>query len=111
VIIKKGPKNRSFLKKSCSNVLNKIQEDHHKLPGFFFAVFLSLLKNTQLTFAPLLKQFIETALEAEMSTHLDDIERIAGNKRNGKNRKHLKLVQVKLRFPHHRSETASLSHS
>jgi len=41
-------------------------------------------------FAPLLKQFIETALEAEMSTHLDDIERIAGNKRNGKKSKTLK---------------------
>jgi transposase-like protein len=41
-------------------------------------------------FAPLLKQFIETALEAEMSTHLDDVERIAGNKRNGKKSKTLK---------------------
>lgn len=41
-------------------------------------------------FAPLLKQFIETALEAEMSTHLDDVERVAGNKRNGKKSKTLK---------------------
>jgi len=31
-------------------------------------------------FAPLLKQFIETAFEAEMSSHLDEIERISGNK-------------------------------
>ncbi len=41
-------------------------------------------------FAPLLKQFIESALEAEMSSHLDDFERISGNKRNGKKSKTLK---------------------
>ncbi len=34
-------------------------------------------------FAPLLKQFIESALEAEMQGHLDDLERKTGNKRNG----------------------------
>jgi putative transposase len=41
-------------------------------------------------FAPLLKQFLETALEAEMSGHLDDLERSKGNKRNGKGLKTLK---------------------
>jgi len=41
-------------------------------------------------FAPLLKQFIESALEAEMSSHLDDIERLSGNKRNGRKSKTLK---------------------
>nr|MBD3623302.1 IS256 family transposase [Sunxiuqinia sp.] len=41
-------------------------------------------------FAPLLKQFIESALEAEMSSHLGDLERISGNKRNGKKTKTLK---------------------
>ncbi|WP_175550029.1 transposase, partial [Mariniphaga anaerophila] len=41
-------------------------------------------------FAPLLKEFIESALEAEMSTHLDDFERLSGNKRNGKKSKTLK---------------------
>ena len=41
-------------------------------------------------FAPLLKQFIESALEAEMATHLDDFERLSGNKRNGKKAKTLK---------------------
>ena len=40
-------------------------------------------------FAPLLKQFIESALEAELASHLDDNERTAGNKRNGKNPRHL----------------------
>ena len=34
-------------------------------------------------FAPLLKQFLETALEAEMNAHLNDLERTKGNKRNG----------------------------
>lgn len=41
-------------------------------------------------FAPLLKQFLETALEAEMNGHLDDLERAKGNKRNGKGSKTLK---------------------
>ncbi len=41
-------------------------------------------------FGPLLKQFIETALEAEMEAHLDAFERSQGNKRNGKGQKTLK---------------------
>jgi len=41
-------------------------------------------------FAPLLKEFIESALDAEMNSHLDDFERISGNKRNGKKSKTLK---------------------
>lgn len=41
-------------------------------------------------FAPLLKEFIESALDAEMSSHLDDFERLSGNKRNGKKSKTLK---------------------
>lgn len=56
-------------------------------------------------FAPLLKQFIETALEAEMSTHLDDVERIAGNKRNGKKSKTLKTGsgEIEISTPQDRS--------
>lgn len=41
-------------------------------------------------FAPMLKSFIEKALEAEMESHLSDTERSKGNKRNGKSRKTLK---------------------
>jgi putative transposase len=41
-------------------------------------------------FAPLLKGFIEKALEAEMEDHLDEGERIQGNKRNGKGKKTIK---------------------
>lgn len=41
-------------------------------------------------FAPLLKEFIESALKAEMEVHLDDQERNLGNKRNGKGVKTLK---------------------
>lgn len=41
-------------------------------------------------FAPLLKQFLESALESEMEDHLDDQERSIGNKRNGKGHKTLK---------------------
>lgn len=41
-------------------------------------------------FAPLLKGFIEKALESEMEDHLDEPERIRGNKRNGKGKKTIK---------------------
>jgi transposase-like protein len=41
-------------------------------------------------FAPLFKQFLEAALEAEMESHLDEKERGNGNKRNGKGHKTLK---------------------
>ncbi|MCG8323612.1 MAG: IS256 family transposase, partial [Cytophagales bacterium] len=41
-------------------------------------------------FAPMLKQFLESALEAEMSEHLDEQKREVGNKRNGKGKKTIK---------------------
>jgi len=41
-------------------------------------------------FAPMLKGFIETALQAEMEAHLDEQQRKGGNKRNGKGRKTIK---------------------
>ena len=41
-------------------------------------------------FAPMLKQFLESALEAEMSEHLDEQKREGGNKRNGKGKKTIK---------------------
>src|SRR5690625_395824 len=41
-------------------------------------------------FAPMLKSFIESALQAEMDGHLDENQRGSGNKRNGKGRKTIK---------------------
>lgn len=41
-------------------------------------------------FAPMLKQFLEVALESEMEGHLDSKERSQGNKRNGKGKKTIK---------------------
>ena len=41
-------------------------------------------------FEPIIKDFIESALEAEMNAHLDEEERSRGNKRNGKGTKTLK---------------------
>jgi putative transposase len=35
-------------------------------------------------FAPLLKSFLDAALEAELESHLDEAERSAGNRKNGK---------------------------
>lgn len=43
-------------------------------------------------FAPLLQQFLESALESEMNAHLDEQQRELGNKRNGKGRKRLKTT-------------------
>lgn len=44
-------------------------------------------------FAPMLKSFLEKALEAEMDSHLGDQERSKGNKRNGKSKKQIKSSQ------------------
>ena len=41
-------------------------------------------------FAPLLKQFLDAALDAEMEEHLDESERERGNKRNGRGKKTIK---------------------
>lgn len=41
-------------------------------------------------FAPMLKSFIESALQAEMQAHLTDHQRSNGNKRNGKGTKTMK---------------------
>jgi len=38
-------------------------------------------------FAPMLKEFLDSALEGEMESHLDEEERSEGNKRNGKGSK------------------------
>lgn len=39
---------------------------------------------------PLLKRFLEKALEGELSHHLDEKERSKGNRRNGKSHKRLR---------------------
>lgn len=41
-------------------------------------------------FAPLLKEFLESALDAEVEEHLDEGERTRGNRRNGKSKKIVK---------------------
>jgi transposase-like protein len=41
-------------------------------------------------FAPLLKEFLEAALESELEDHLDEKERQVGNRRNGLGRKTVK---------------------
>jgi transposase-like protein len=53
-------------------------------------------------FAPLLKQFLETALQAEMNGHLDADERIKRNKRNGKGSKTLKTAAGEITPSHPR---------
>ena len=41
-------------------------------------------------FAPMLKEFLDSALDGEMESHLDQGERSQGNKRNGKGSKVIK---------------------
>ena len=43
-------------------------------------------------FGPLLKEFLEAALDGEMSSHLDNSERQKGNKRNGRGSKRVKTM-------------------
>ena len=43
-------------------------------------------------FAPIIKKFLETALDAEMTSHLDQNQRSNGNKRNGKKSKTVKTL-------------------
>lgn len=43
-------------------------------------------------FAPLLKEFLEAALDGEMASHLNDSERLKGNKRNSHGCKRVKAM-------------------
>lgn len=58
-------------------------------------------------FAPLIKQFLEAALDAEMSEHLSEEERLLGNKRNGKGQKTVKTIdgEVVIETPQDRNST------
>lgn len=73
-----------------------------------------LMKGQSLTgkdgvFAPLLQQFLESALESEMNAHLDEQERESGNKRNGKGSKRLKTIsgEIILTTPEDRKSSFS----
>ena len=58
-------------------------------------------------FEPLLKRFLESALDSEMESHLDDSERSSGNKRNGKSSKKLKtgFGSITIETPQDRKST------
>ncbi|WP_232475724.1 transposase [Sphingobacterium sp. G1-14] len=44
-------------------------------------------------FAPLMKKFLEAALEAEMESHMDAAQRSSGNRRNGKSIKQIRTSE------------------
>ncbi|UPK72132.1 IS256 family transposase [Chitinophaga filiformis] len=58
-------------------------------------------------FAPLLKEFLEAAMEAELDEHLDDAQRDAGNRKNGRTPKRLKTADgtINIETPRDRSST------
>lgn len=58
-------------------------------------------------FAPMLKEFLEAALEAEMDEHLDDEERGNGNRKNGKTSKQLKTAEGTLDIETPRDRSSS----
>jgi len=58
-------------------------------------------------FAPMLKEFLESAMEAELDEHLDDLERENGNRKNGRTPKHLKTVEGTLDIETPRDRTSS----
>jgi putative transposase len=58
-------------------------------------------------FAPLLKSFLEAALEAEMESHLSEAERDSGNRRNGRGSKQIKTGGGMLTIDTPRDRTSS----
>lgn len=58
-------------------------------------------------FAPLLKSFLDSALEAELESHLDAEERLSGNRKNGKTRKEVRTSSgtISIDTPRDRSST------
>jgi putative transposase len=58
-------------------------------------------------FAPMLKEFLETALEAEIDDHLDDEERGNGNRKNGRTSKQLKTAEGTLDIDTPRDRSSS----
>ena len=58
-------------------------------------------------FAPLLKSFLDSALEAELDTHLDEEERFSGNRKNGKTSKEIKTSAgtISIQTPRDRNST------
>lgn len=58
-------------------------------------------------FAPLLKSFLDAALEAEMETHLDEVERSSGNRRNGKTTKDVRTSSGTISVDTPRDRTSS----
>lgn len=58
-------------------------------------------------FAPLLKSFLDSALEAELESHLDSEERLSGNRKNGKTSKEVRTSSgtITIDTPRDRSAT------
>ena len=58
-------------------------------------------------FAPLLKSFLDSALEAELESHLNADERLSGNRRNGKTTKDIRTSSgtISVQTPRDRSST------
>ena len=58
-------------------------------------------------FAPLLKGFLDAALEAEMEAHLNEAERSTGNRRNGKTSKDIRTSSGTISIETPRDRTSS----
>ncbi|MEJ7780446.1 MAG: IS256 family transposase [Daejeonella sp.] len=58
-------------------------------------------------FAPLLKSFLDSALEAELESHLDEEERSTGNRRNGKTSKAVRTSSGTIQVDTPRDRSAS----
>lgn len=58
-------------------------------------------------FAPLMKKFLEAALEAEMKSHMDEAQLSTGNRRNGKSSKQIRTSEgtIDIETPRDRRST------
>ena len=62
-------------------------------------------------FAPLMKKFLEAALEAEMESHMDEVQRSIGNRRNGKSSKQIRTSEGTIYIETPRDDDLTLSRS
>src|SRR5690606_11117480 len=58
-------------------------------------------------FAPLMKKFLEAALEAEMESHMDEAQRSIGNRRNGKSSKQIRTFDCTIEIDTPRDRRAN----
>lgn len=74
-----------------------LRKGKSRIPGYARSCIIAITERKIINkqwrgFAPIIKEFLESALAAEMEVFLDEDQRADGNKRNGKGSKTLKTI-------------------